>query len=127
MMRLGVDICGLPEVRWDGQGHFTTLDGQTIVYSGRPTQAMSGVAVWTQRKVAGSLIKYETIGDRLIVVRLNAKPLNITMFQVYGPTTAATKEEMERFYQDLSRAVKQVPKGDVLLTMGDFKAKVGRR
>ena len=26
MMRLGVDICGLPEVRWDGQGHFTTLE-----------------------------------------------------------------------------------------------------
>jgi len=40
MMRLGVDICGLSEVRWDGQGHFTTLDGHTIVYSGRPTQGM---------------------------------------------------------------------------------------
>jgi len=37
MMRLGVDICGLSEVRWHGQGHFTTLDGRTIVYSGRPT------------------------------------------------------------------------------------------
>jgi len=34
MMRLGVDICGLSEVRWDEQGHFTTLDGHTIVYSG---------------------------------------------------------------------------------------------
>ena len=34
MMRLGVDICGLSEVRWNGQGHFTTLDGHTIVYSG---------------------------------------------------------------------------------------------
>jgi len=30
MMRLGIDICGLSEVRWDGQGHFTTLDGHTI-------------------------------------------------------------------------------------------------
>ena len=37
MMRLGVDICGLSEVRWNGQGHFTTLDGHTIVYSGRLT------------------------------------------------------------------------------------------
>jgi len=46
---------------------------------------------------------------------------------VYGPTTAATDEEMERFYQDLSQAVKQVPKGDMLLVMGDFNAKVGRR
>jgi len=32
MMRLGVEICGLSEVRWNGQGHFTTLDGHTIVY-----------------------------------------------------------------------------------------------
>ena len=41
--------------------------------------------------------------------------------------TAATDEEMERFYQDLSQAVKQVPNGDMLLVMGDFNAKVGRR
>ena len=34
---------------------------------------------------------------------------------------------MERFYQDLSQAVKQVPKRDMLLVMGDFNAKVGRR
>ena len=34
---------------------------------------------------------------------------------------------MERFYQDLSQAVKQVPKGDMLLVMGDFNAEVGRR
>jgi len=46
---------------------------------------------------------------------------------VYGPTTAATDEEMERFSQDLSQAVKQVPKRDMLLIMGDFNAKVGRR
>ena len=46
--------------------------------------------------------------------------------EVYRPTTAATDEEMERFYQDLSQAVKQVPKGDMLLIMGDFNAEVGR-
>ena len=46
MMRLGVDICGLSEVRLDGHDtDFTTLDGHTIVYSGRPNQGMSGVAV----------------------------------------------------------------------------------
>jgi len=41
---------------------------------------------------------------------------------VYRPNTAATEEEMELFYQDLSQAVKQVPKGDMLLVMGDFKS-----
>jgi len=47
--------------------------------------------------------------------------------EVHRPTTPATDEEMERFYQDLSQAVKQVPKGDMLLVMGDFNAKVGSR
>ena len=88
---------------------------------------MSGVAVWIHRKIAGALVGYEPISDRVLVVRLNAKPRNITLIQVYGPTTAATDEEVERFYQDLSQAVKQVPKRDMLLVMGDFNAKVGRR
>ena len=102
MMRLGVDICGLSEVRWDGQGHFTTLDGHTNVYSGRLTQGMSGVALWIHRKLAGALVGYEPNSDRVLVVRLKAKPRNLTLMQVYGPTTAATDEEMERFYQDFS-------------------------
>ena len=44
---------------------------------------------------------YEPISDRVLVVQLKAKPRNITLIQVYGPTTAATDEEMERFYQDI--------------------------
>ena len=72
---------------------------------------MSGVAVWIHRKIAGALVGYEPISDRVLVVRLKAKPRNITLIQVYGPTTAATDDEMERFYQDLSQAVKQVPQG----------------
>ena len=112
---------------WNGQGHFTTQDGHTIVYSGRLTQSMPGVAVWIHRKIAGALVRYEPISDRVLVVRLEAKPRNITLIQVYGPTTAATDEEMERFYQDLSQAVKQVPKPPyMLLVMGDFNAKVGK-
>jgi len=65
-------------------------------------------------------------------VRLEAKPQNITLIQVYGSTTAVTDEEMEKFYQDyqdlwLAVTCKQVPKGDMLLVMGNFNAKVGRR
>ena len=46
---------------------------------------------------------------------------------MYGPTTAVTDEEMERFYKDLSQAAKQVPKGNMLPVIGDFNAKVCRR
>jgi len=54
-------------IKWDGQGHFTTLDGHTIVYSGRLTQGMPGVAVWIHRKVAGAHVGYELISDRLML------------------------------------------------------------
>jgi len=69
-MRLGVDIYG--------QGHFTTLAGHTIVHSGRLTQDMSGVAVWIHVKIAGALVGYEPISDR-VLVRLKAKPRNIRL------------------------------------------------
>ena len=108
------------------QSRLTTL-GHTIVFSGQPTQGMSGVAIWVHRKIAGALVGYEPVNDGVLIMRLNAKPRNITLIQVYGPMTAAMGEEMERLYQDLSQAVKQVPKGDMLLVMGDFNARVGRR
>ena len=44
-----------------------------------------------------------------------------------GPMKAAADEEMDRFYQDLSQTVKRVSKRDMLLVMGDFNAKVGKR
>jgi len=66
-------------MRWDGREHFTTLDGHSIIHSGRPTQGMSGVAVWIHRQVAGALVGYKTVSDRLTDVRLNAKSRNITL------------------------------------------------
>ena len=108
MMRLGVDICGLSEVRWNGQGHFTTLDGHTIVYPGRLTQGMSGVAVWIHRKLAGALVGYEPISDRVLVVRLKAKPRNITLIQVYGPTTVAIR--MKKWRGSTKTCLKQLKK-----------------
>ena len=114
MMRLGVDICGLSEVRWNEQGHFTTLDGHTIVYSDRLTQGMSEVAVWIHRKIAGALVGYEPISDRVLVVRLKAKPRNSTLIQVYGPTTAATDEIMERLVSS-SQTSPQGPRGTCCL------------
>ena len=55
------------------------------------------LTVWIHRKIAGALVGYEPISDRVLVVRLKATPRYITLIQVYGPTTAATDEEMERF------------------------------
>ena len=59
----------------------------------------------------------------MIYVCFQGKPLNITVIQVYAPTSNA--EEAERFYEDLQDLLKLPPKKDVLFILGDWNAKVG--
>ena len=53
------------------------------------------------------------------------KPVNITVIQVYAPTSNAEEAEVEWFYEDLQDLVELTPKKDVLLIIGDWNAKVG--
>ena len=61
----------------------------------------------------------------MISVRLQGKPVNITVIQVYAPTTNAEKAEVEWFYEDLQDLLELTPKKDVLFIIGDWNAKVG--
>ena len=65
--------------------------------------------------------------DRMISVLFQGKPFNITVIQVYVPTTNAEEAEVERFYEDLQDLLELTPKKDVLLIIGkgDWNAKVG--
>ena len=58
----------------------------------------------------------------MISVRFQGKPFNITVIQVYAPTS--NTEEAERVYEDLQDLLEQIPKKDVLFIIGDWKAKV---
>ena len=61
----------------------------------------------------------------MISVRLQGKPFNITVIQVYAPTSNAKETEVERFYKDLQDLLEVTPKKDVLFIIGDWNAKVG--
>ena len=65
------------------------------------------------------------IGVQAISVRLQGKPFNITVIQVYAPTSNAEEAEVEQFYEDLQDILKLTPKKDVLFIIGDWNAKVG--
>ena len=62
--------------------------------------------------------------DRMISVRFQGKPFNITVIQLYAPTTNAEVAEAERFYEDLQDLLELTPKKDVLFITGDWNAKV---
>ena len=63
--------------------------------------------------------------DSMISVRLQGKPFNITVIQVYAPTSIAEETEVELFYEDLQDLLEQTPKKDVLFIIGNWNAKLG--
>ena len=60
----------------------------------------------------------------MILVHFQGKPFNITVIQVYAPTTDVKEAEVEQFYEDLQDFLKLIPKKDVLFITGDWNAKV---
>ena len=61
----------------------------------------------------------------MISVRFQGKPFNITVIQVYAPTSNAKETEVERFYEDLQDLLELTPEKDVLFLIGAWNAKVG--
>ena len=61
----------------------------------------------------------------MISVRFQGKPFNITVIQIYAPTSNAEEAEVEGFYEDLQDLLELTRKKDVLFIIGDWNAKVG--
>ena len=61
----------------------------------------------------------------MISACLQGKPFNITVIQVYAPTSNTEEAEVEQFYEDLQDLLELTPKKDVLFIIGDWNAKVG--
>ena len=62
--------------------------------------------------------------DRMISIHFQGKPFNITVIQVYPPTSNAEEAEVEQFCEDLQDLLELTPKKDVLFIIGDWNAKV---
>ena len=61
----------------------------------------------------------------MISAHYQGKPFNITVIQVYAPTTIAKEVEVEWFYEDLQDLLELTPKKDVFFIIGDWNAKAG--
>ena len=76
------------------------------------------------KRVRNAVLGCNLKNDRMISVRLQGKPFNITVIQLYAPTSNAEETEVERFYEDLQDLLELTPKIDVLFIIGDWNAKV---
>ena len=77
------------------------------------------------RRVRNAVLGCNLKNDSMISVRFQGKPFNITVIQVYAPTSNAEEVEVEWFYEDLQGLLELTPPKDVLFIIWDWNAKVG--
>ena len=119
-----IDILGISELKWTGTGHFPS-GSYEVYYSGSQNTRKNGMAMILNKKLVNSVIGYYPKNDRMISIRLQGKPTNLTIIQIYAPTTEAEKSIIDDFYTDLQQILDDVPKKDAILIIGDWNAKVG--
>ena len=100
MARVNVNILGISELKWTGMGEFNS-DDHYIYYYGQEFLGRNGVAIMVNRRVQNALLGCNLKNDRMISLRFQGKPFNITVIQVYAPTTNDEEAEVEWFYEDL--------------------------
>ena len=77
------------------------------------------------KRVRNAVLGCSLKNNRMISVCFQGKPLNITVIQVYAPTSSAEEAEVEWFYEDLQDVIELTPKKDILFITGDWNVKVG--
>ena len=77
------------------------------------------------KRVWNAVLRCNLKNDRMISVRFQGKPFNITVIQVYAPTNNTEEAEVERFYEDIQDLLELTPQKDVLFITGDWNTKVG--
>ena len=122
--RVNINILGIRELKWTGMGEFNS-DEHYIYYCGQESLRRNGVAILVNKRVCNAVLGCNLKNDRMISVRFQGKPFNITVIQVYAPTSNAEEAEVERFYEDLQDLLELTPKKDVLFIIGNWNAKVG--
>ena len=120
IVRINVNILGISELKWMGMGEFNS-DDHYIYYCRQKSLTRNGVSLIINKKVQNAVLGCNLKNDRMTLVHFQGKTLNITVIQVYVPTTNAEEAEVDPFYEDLEDLLKLTPKKDVLLIIGDWE------
>ena len=105
MARVNIDILGISELKWTGMGEFNS-DDHYIYYCGQESLRRKGLALIVNKRVQNAVLGCNLKNNRMISVRFQGKPFNITVIQVYAPTSNAE----EWFYEDLQDLLELTPK-----------------
>ena len=100
MARVNINNIGISKLKWTGMGEFNSND-HYIYYCGQESLRKNVIAIMVNKRVRNAVLGCNLKNDKMISVRFQGKPFNITVIQVYAPTSNAEKAEVEWFYEDL--------------------------
>ena len=133
LKRKNLELCAISEHRWKGFGELPHGE-HLILYSGVPRESQKaeqgvgfvlGGRVRRAWKDSGSTVRY--VNSRIMSIRFKIRGRNYTAVAVYAPTFNSTAETKDEFYRELQKEISKAPAGDVLITLGDWNARVGVR
>ena len=107
MLRVNIDILGISELKWIGMVNLTQM---IIISTTVGKNPYDGVAITVNKRVQNAILGHSLKNDRMISVHFQGKPFNITVIQVYAPTSNAEEAEVERFYEHLQDLLEITPK-----------------
>ena len=109
MARGNIEILGISQLKWTGMGEFNS-DDHYIYYREQESFRRNRVAIIVNKRLQNAVLGYNLKNDRMISVHFQGKQFNITVIQVYAPTSNAEEAEVERFYEDLHHLLELTPK-----------------
>ena len=109
--RVNINILGISELKWTRMGKFNS-DDHYIYYCGQESLRRNEVAFIVNKRVQNEVLGSNLKNNRMVSVRFHSKSFNITVIQVYTPTTHAEEAEVQRFYEDLQDLLELTPKKD---------------
>ena len=121
MARVNVDMLGISELKWIGISEFNS-DDHYIYYCGQESLRRNGVALIVNKRVRNAVLGCNLKNNEWSL-HFQGKPFNITVIQVYAPTSNTEEAEVEQFYEDLQDLLELIPKKDVLFIIGDSMQK----
>ena len=123
MKKQRLNILGLCEIRWKGQGDIMS-DEVRLIYSGGD-ENQRGVGIMIDKTTAKSVTKITYCNDRLMLVRIKAIPTDLVLIMVYMPTSDHPEEEIDEMYDKIENLIDGEQGRHNTIIMGDWNAVVG--
>ena len=121
---MNIDILGISEQTWTGMGEFNS-DDHCIYYCGQESFRKKWSSPYSKQKSLKCSTWMQSQKRENDLCSFPRQPFNITVIQVYAPTSNAEEAEVEWCYEDLQDHLELTPKNDVLFITGDWTVKIG--